>query len=87
MHSQHYQFSFNCPHCNEPQKVTVSNFGDIDGDTVGDCTKCEKRFVIMWSMELEAAVFKCDNKPAENDNMSIQISGWEDDLPEWEESE
>lgn len=74
MNAQHFKFTFNCPNCGEVQTTSTANYGDIDGDVVDDCVKCGKRYVVRWSIELETEVFKCDNTPSPDDNMTVDIS-------------
>jgi hypothetical protein len=73
------RFSVECPHCKALETVSLVTTGEIFGDAFAECRKCKGKFVVVWSFEVEADVFKCDEKPTEvNCEFSI-TEGWNDE--------
>jgi hypothetical protein len=61
------QFTVECPHCGKKQKMSLISTGEICGDGLSNCRNCKGNFVVVWALELEANVFKCDPKPSDVD--------------------
>jgi transcription elongation factor Elf1 len=73
------KFNTECPHCGQLQHVGIVTIGEIDGDTFQECRKCGGQYVIVWSFEVEADVFKCDKKSADVQCDFSLSEGWDDD--------
>lgn len=75
------KFTCGCPHCNQVQTVDVLSNGEIEGAALEVCTnpKCKKQFVIGWSLEVEADVYKCDSEAADVECNFTLSEGWDPD--------
>lgn len=81
------RFNVECPHCRALQNVSLVTIGEIMGDAFAECRKCKGKFVVVWSFEVEADVFKCDEKPSEV-NCTFSLSeGWDDEDDDEEEED
>lgn len=74
------KFNVDCPHCGKLHNVSIVTIGEIDGDTFQECLKCNNKFVIAWTIELEADVYKCDKLSSDvNLDYFLSEAGWDDD--------
>ena len=54
-----------CPHCGTHTETSILSSEDAEGDFVQKCPNCYQMFAVIWALHVEATVFQCAKKPAE----------------------
>lgn len=58
-------YDIECPNCGAMQHIEDTTDGYTDGDIAFECQNCSRMFVIIWSLSIEADIYRCDENPSE----------------------
>lgn len=73
------RFNVGCPDCGNVQQFEASSNGEIDGSVLHECRKCNNQFVVAWSLEVQADVYKCAGDPSDVEVNFFLSESWDEE--------